>query len=89
MSCRTKASRSAGAEGVEHDEEGHADGVGQERLVLGIGPAGAVEDQVGHVRSDGSSRRARRERRMFSATRETTVVSQPRRFSTSAVSVRL
>jgi hypothetical protein len=36
----------------------------------------------------GSSRRVRRERRMFSDTLETTVVSQPGRFSTSAVPVR-
>ena len=39
--------------------------------------------------SSGCSRRVLRARSMFSATRATTVVSQPRRFSTSLVSARL
>ena len=38
------------AQRVEHDEEGDADGVGQERLVLGIGLPGTVQDDIGHVR---------------------------------------
>jgi uncharacterized protein YjbJ (UPF0337 family) len=38
------------AERVEHDEQCDADRVGQQRLVLGVGPVRRVDDGVGHVR---------------------------------------
>ena len=49
MSCRTKASRSAGAQRLEHDQQRKADRVGEQRLVLGVGAVGGVDDRVGHV----------------------------------------
>ena len=39
-----------GAERVQDHQQGDADRVGEERLVLGVRPAGSVEDDVGHVR---------------------------------------
>ena len=38
------------SERLEHHEERNPDRVGQERLVLGVGPARTVQDHVGHVR---------------------------------------
>ena len=88
MSCSTNASRSAGAERLEHHQQREPDRVGQQRLVLGVGPVGAVDDRLGHARAERLLRRVSRERSMFRETRPTTVVSQPPRFSTVAASVR-
>jgi hypothetical protein len=49
MSCRTKASRSAGSKRFEHDQQRQADRVGEQRLMLGVGAVGGVDDRVGHV----------------------------------------
>ena len=49
MSCSTNASRSAGVERLQHDEQREPDRVGQQRLVLGVGAVGAVDDRLGHV----------------------------------------
>ncbi len=42
-----------GGELFEHHEQREADGIGQERLVLGVGPVRAVHDRVGYVRVQG------------------------------------
>ena len=34
---------------LEHDEQREADGVGEQRLVLGVDPVGGVDDRVGNV----------------------------------------
>jgi hypothetical protein len=34
---------------LEHDEQREADGVGEQRLVLGVGAVWAVDDRVGQV----------------------------------------
>ena len=49
MSCSTKASRSAGGERLEDDEQRQPDRVGQQRLVLGLGCVVAAHDRVGHA----------------------------------------
>jgi hypothetical protein len=36
-------------QGLEHDQQGEADGVGEQRLVLRIGAVGRVDDRVGDV----------------------------------------
>jgi hypothetical protein len=36
-------------ERFEHHQERQADGVGQQRLVLGVGAAGGIDDRIGHV----------------------------------------
>ena len=57
--------------------------------MLGIDPVRPVDERIGNRPASGSSRRAVRERSMFSDTRATTVVSHPPRFSISSLSVRL
>jgi hypothetical protein len=57
--------------------------------VLGTEPVRSVDERIGQPSASGSSRRALRERSMFSDTRETTVVSHPPRFSISSASERL
>ncbi len=37
------------AERLEHHQKRQADGVGEQRLVLGVDPVGGVDDRVGNV----------------------------------------
>jgi hypothetical protein len=57
--------------------------------VLGICPVDRVDDRVGHVWPERSSRRVLRDRNMFSDMGAMIVVSHASRFSTSVVSLRL
>ena len=58
MSWRTKANRSAGGNGVEHDLQREADRVGQQHLVLRVELAGVLDDWIGQVHDEASSGRA-------------------------------
>jgi hypothetical protein len=49
MSCSTNATRSAGAQRLEHHQQREPNRVGQQRLVLGVGAVRAADDRVGHV----------------------------------------
>jgi hypothetical protein len=50
MSCRTKEGQPLrGPEGVEHDLERQAHGVGQHRFVLGVDGILAADEPVRHV----------------------------------------
>ena len=57
MSWSTNASRSAGVQRLEHDEEREADRVGEERLLLGIVADPRLTIGSGTCTSSGSSRR--------------------------------
>jgi hypothetical protein len=74
---------------LEHDEQRQTDGIGEQRLVLGIDPSTRSTSGSGRRSAIGSSARDLRERSMLSEIRATTVVSQPPRFSSSRASVRL
>ena len=76
-----------GRQRVEDDEQRETDRVGQQRMLARV-VAGGVTIGSGTCTSSGSSRRAVRERSMSRQTRDTTVVSQARRFRTSPASVR-
>jgi hypothetical protein len=39
-------------ERLEHDEQREPDRVGQQRLVLGIGPVGGIHDRIGDADAD-------------------------------------
>ena len=52
MSWRTKASRSAGVSVSSTTSSARPDRVGEQRLVLRIGPVLAVDDRLGHVRGE-------------------------------------
>jgi hypothetical protein len=52
MSCSTNTNRSAGVELVEHDEQGQAHRVAQQRLLLGIEIPVRDGNQVGQVRGE-------------------------------------
>jgi hypothetical protein len=41
-----------GAQRLEHHEQRETDGVGDQRLVLGVGAVGAVDDRLGHVHAE-------------------------------------
>jgi hypothetical protein len=49
MSWRTKASRSAGGQRLEHDQEREPDRVGEQRLLLGVEVVG-TDDRLGDPR---------------------------------------
>jgi hypothetical protein len=42
-----------GAQRLEDDEQGEPDRVGQQRLVLGVGAVGSVDDRLGQVHGQG------------------------------------
>ena len=76
-------------QGVEHDEEGEADRVGQQRLLLGLERPLGADDGIGEVHVEGFLAPTLRDRSMFRQTRATIVVSHPPRFSTSLAPARL
>ena len=83
MSCRTKASRSAGVNVSSTTSRATPTESARSASCSGSAAPGRSRMRSGMCGPTGSSRRVRRARRMLSATRETTVVSQARRFSTS------
>ena len=89
MSCSTNASRSGGVSVSRTTSSARPTESASSASCSGSDPVGAVDDRLGHVNADRLLGRTLRERSMFSETRATTVVSQPPRFSTSLVSVRL
>ena len=90
MSWSTNASRSAGVSVSSTTSSARPDEVGHQRLVLGVGAVGAVEDRLGHVdASRGWLASSARERSTFNETRPTTVVNHAPRFSTSLALLRL
>jgi hypothetical protein len=49
MSCRTKREPLRRFQGVEHDQQGQADRVGDQGLVLRVAAGGRADDRVGHA----------------------------------------
>ena len=88
MSWRTKASRSAGVQGIEDDEQRQADRV-RSRLFLRLALTLRADDGVGQVLFEEASRRRFRVRSMLRQIRATIVVNQPPRLSTSSAFARL
>jgi hypothetical protein len=68
---------------IQDDEQGEPDGIGQEGLVLGVGADRSAGRRLGPGAGPVWVER------QFGPTRDTTVVSQPPRFSTAPVSDRL
>ena len=89
MSCRTNASRSGGVSVSSTTSSASPIESARSASCSGSVPSAGSMIGSGTWTSSGCSRRTFRERSMFSATRATTVVSQPPRFSTSLVSERL
>ena len=91
MSCSTKASRSAGASVSSTTSRAGPTESASSASCSGSMPSGRPGPGVASWTggSSGSSRRAVRERSMSRQTRDTTVVSHPPRFSTSAAPDRL
>ena len=76
-------------QGVEHDEQGEPDRVGQQRLLLRLELPSGLMTGSGRCTPKDSSRRVLRDRSMFRQTRATIVVNHPPRFSTSLAPARL
>jgi hypothetical protein len=69
------------SDGVEHHEQRQADGVREQRLVLGSTPSTGLTIGSSTCWSNNSSCRDLRDLRVLRHTRATIVVSHPRRFS--------
>ena len=89
MSCRTKASRSAGDSCSRTTRSARPTESASSASCSGWPPSMRSTTGSGRRSSSGSSPRVLRARSMFRHTRATTVVSQPPRFSISSASLRL